>query len=42
MIIITKDRECQRWLELGQRCCTRDRRRETESEVMVKMKANED
>ena len=22
---VVKDRECQRWLELGQRCCTRVR-----------------
>ena len=26
-----KDRECWRWLELGQRCCTRVRQRETKS-----------
>ena len=37
-----KDRECQRWSELGQRCRTRDGQRETKPEVIVRMKANED
>ena len=37
-----KDGECQRWSELGQRCCTRDGQRETKLEVIVRMKANED
>ena len=37
-----EDRECQRWSELGQRCHTRDGQRETKSEVVVRMKANED
>ena len=37
-----KDGECQRWLELGQRCHTRVGQRETKLEVIVRMKANED
>ena len=37
-----KDGECWRWSELGQRCHTRDGWRETKSEVVVRMKANED
>ena len=37
-----KDGECQRWLELGWRCHTSVRQRVTKSEVVVRMKANED
>ena len=36
------DGECQRWLELGQRYHTRDRWGKTRSEVVVRLKANED
>ena len=37
-----KDGDCQRWLELGWRCYTRVGQGETELEIVVRTKANED